>query len=255
MGLLAAQGLLFLSVVALRRNTTYLGTVFAIAGGLGRRGWGRLPHPGRHGSSSPTTAAQSGKAALRREARAEAPCMAQGVCARLPFLAPFAAAVVYFGERLNAVGAKHWRAFAGQPYFDPHGAFFAAVVSGPLVLTLFTVLVGARPSRARSARSPHGSCCRCAVCWLSCSGGSPHPLFAPRAPRSCTLSRWSQSWWRSRSGSCRTAPRRRGGRAAARRQRSKARRGDDKSCPPRHVCIRQPDRLAESASFTPVPCK
>jgi hypothetical protein len=48
---------------------------------------------------------------------------------------------VYFGERLNAVGAAHWRAFAGQPYFDPQGAFFAAVVSGPLMLTLFTVLV------------------------------------------------------------------------------------------------------------------
>ncbi|GBF94331.1 hypothetical protein Rsub_06953 [Raphidocelis subcapitata] len=51
------------------------------------------------------------------------------------------AAVVFFGERLNALGAAHWRSFAGQPYFDGNGAFFAALVAGPLVLTLFTVLI------------------------------------------------------------------------------------------------------------------
>ncbi|KAI8477286.1 MAG: transmembrane protein 18-domain-containing protein [Monoraphidium minutum] len=53
----------------------------------------------------------------------------------------FGAAVVYFGERLNGLAAAHWRAFAAQPYFDPSGAFFSAVVSGPLFLTLFTALV------------------------------------------------------------------------------------------------------------------
>lgn len=53
-----------------------------------------------------------------------------------------AASVIYFGERINTLAAAHWQKFATQAYFDPNGAFFSALVSLPLVFTLFTVLVG-----------------------------------------------------------------------------------------------------------------
>jgi hypothetical protein len=66
---------------------------------------------------------------------------------------------VYFGERVNGLAQQHWQAFATQDYFDEHGVFYNAVVSGPALVTLFTVLVGrslvcgAPPARAIA-------CCR-----------------------------------------------------------------------------------------------
>eukprot|EP00983_Pelagomonas_calceolata_P030023 939842-Pelagomonas_calceolata.AAC.1 len=48
---------------------------------------------------------------------------------------------IYMGERLNALGAKHWDKFASQNYFDQNGVFFSTMVSGPLLLLLFILLV------------------------------------------------------------------------------------------------------------------
>lgn len=53
-----------------------------------------------------------------------------------------AVGIVYMGERLNKLGARHWRSFAGQNYFDPRGVFYSVMVSGPLMLAMFIVLVG-----------------------------------------------------------------------------------------------------------------
>ncbi|KAG2423228.1 hypothetical protein HXX76_015485 [Chlamydomonas incerta] len=52
-----------------------------------------------------------------------------------------AAATVWGSERLNALGAEHWESFAGQNYFDRTGVFMSAVVSGPLLLVMFIVLI------------------------------------------------------------------------------------------------------------------
>ena len=53
------------------------------------------------------------------------------------------AGIIFFAETLNAAAADHWEAFAAQNYFDARGVFFSALVSGPLLLVLFAVLVGA----------------------------------------------------------------------------------------------------------------
>jgi hypothetical protein len=52
-----------------------------------------------------------------------------------------AAGTVYNAQRLNALLAQHWRSFARQPYFDEQGIFISAVVSAPLLLTMFVQLV------------------------------------------------------------------------------------------------------------------
>ncbi|KXZ42756.1 hypothetical protein GPECTOR_120g423 [Gonium pectorale] len=52
-----------------------------------------------------------------------------------------AASITFVSERLNKLGAEHWKRFATQNYFDPSGVFMSAVVSGPLLLVLFIVLV------------------------------------------------------------------------------------------------------------------
>lgn len=51
--------------------------------------------------------------------------------------------LIYLGERLNNIGRRHWENFATQNYFDEHGVFFSALVSGPLLLLLFMLLVRA----------------------------------------------------------------------------------------------------------------
>lgn len=52
-----------------------------------------------------------------------------------------AMAVVAAGERLNGLGSRRWREFARQDYFDPGGVFFTLLVSVPLALLSFAILV------------------------------------------------------------------------------------------------------------------
>lgn len=54
---------------------------------------------------------------------------------------------MYNAQWLNRVLGDHWRSFAGQPYFDEQGVFISAVVSAPLLLTMFVQLV--RPVSCR----------------------------------------------------------------------------------------------------------
>lgn len=51
------------------------------------------------------------------------------------------ATVVYFAERINSIAAQHWERFATQAYFDSHGIFCSAVLSAPLLLSMFVILV------------------------------------------------------------------------------------------------------------------
>lgn len=62
--------------------------------------------------------------------------------------------LVYSAERLNALGGRHWQRFAGQNYFDGSGIFVSAVLSAPLVFTMFVILV-----RASLVRSPEAVRC------------------------------------------------------------------------------------------------
>ncbi|PRW60822.1 Transmembrane 18 [Chlorella sorokiniana] len=49
--------------------------------------------------------------------------------------------IVYCAERINRLAGQHWRAFAKQNYFDPQGIFTSAVLSAPLLLIMFVLLV------------------------------------------------------------------------------------------------------------------
>ncbi|GAB4822295.1 hypothetical protein N2152v2_009341 [Parachlorella kessleri] len=50
-------------------------------------------------------------------------------------------AVVYNAERLNGLAARNWRKFSKQNYFDSQGIFTSALLSGPLLLIMFAMLV------------------------------------------------------------------------------------------------------------------
>ena len=52
-----------------------------------------------------------------------------------------AAGTTYLGETLNGLASKYWERFSKQDYFDKRGVFFTAVVSLPLLLTTFIVLI------------------------------------------------------------------------------------------------------------------
>lgn len=84
--------------------------------------------------------------------------------------ADVAAALIYCGERLNALLAENWKSFAKQPYFDKAGIFFSAVVSVPWLLAMFVLLVSSTvPScvkdlRLLCSRSEEACLCRCIIC-------------------------------------------------------------------------------------------
>eukprot|EP01025_Chloroclados_australasicus_P033595 TRINITY_DN34290_c0_g2_i1.p4 TRINITY_DN34290_c0_g2~~TRINITY_DN34290_c0_g2_i1.p4 ORF type:complete len:171 (-),score=12.53 TRINITY_DN34290_c0_g2_i1:153-665(-) len=49
--------------------------------------------------------------------------------------------IIYCAEQLNELGAKHWRKFASQPYFDEGGFFISMVVSMPLVVVMLVIVI------------------------------------------------------------------------------------------------------------------
>lgn len=49
---------------------------------------------------------------------------------------------VYLAERINSFLGKHWKSFASQNYFDPHGLFISVLWSGPLLLVTIVIVVG-----------------------------------------------------------------------------------------------------------------
>mmetsp|Transcript_34238 Transcript_34238/g.110367 ORF Transcript_34238/g.110367 Transcript_34238/m.110367 type:complete len:165 (-) Transcript_34238:30-524(-) len=56
---------------------------------------------------------------------------------------------VYGAERLNALGAAHWREFATQDYFDERGVFVALLYCTPLLLAAGFILLNALRTTAR----------------------------------------------------------------------------------------------------------
>lgn len=53
----------------------------------------------------------------------------------------FTVAIIFNAERINSLAARHWQTFATQNYFQSHGTFTSALLSAPLLLTMFTVLI------------------------------------------------------------------------------------------------------------------
>ncbi|XP_024390960.1 uncharacterized protein [Physcomitrium patens] len=56
---------------------------------------------------------------------------------------------VFFAERLNTLLRRHWKSFAGQPYFDSHGVFMSTVWSGPMLLISTLILVNSMVTLTR----------------------------------------------------------------------------------------------------------
>ncbi|XP_008783402.1 transmembrane protein 18 [Phoenix dactylifera] len=48
---------------------------------------------------------------------------------------------VYLAERINNFMGKHWKSFASQNYFDPHGLFISVLWSGPLLFVTIVIVV------------------------------------------------------------------------------------------------------------------
>eukprot|EP00887_Chlorella_sp_A99_P003187 scaffold9.g3187.t1 len=48
---------------------------------------------------------------------------------------------IFFAERINRLAGQHWRRFSRHNYFDPQGIFTSALLSVPLLLIMFVVLV------------------------------------------------------------------------------------------------------------------
>ena len=105
-----------------------------------------------------------------------------------------AAGIVYFAERINDLAARHWQSFATQDYFDAHGIFYSAVVSAPLLATMFVILVrqGAEsPGACRAALGlPSGyisGVIRACDCWKCASLVSSSASTPAHSLSSCQI--------------------------------------------------------------------
>ena len=48
---------------------------------------------------------------------------------------------MFNAERINSLAARNWQSFASQNYFQSHGLFTSALLSAPLLVILFTILI------------------------------------------------------------------------------------------------------------------
>jgi len=63
-----------------------------------------------------------------------------GMWSRMIFLTVLAG-IVRSAERLNDYGAQNWESFATQNYFDKSGIFISIMISAPLLLMAFYMLI------------------------------------------------------------------------------------------------------------------
>eukprot|EP00890_Picochlorum_soloecismus_P000988 jgi/Picsp_1/1890/NSC_05356-R1_protein len=48
---------------------------------------------------------------------------------------------IYNADKINTLASRHWEAFSRHDYFQANGAFISAVVSAPLMLGMFIILI------------------------------------------------------------------------------------------------------------------
>lgn len=48
---------------------------------------------------------------------------------------------IYNADKINALASRHWEAFSRHDYFQANGVFISAVVSAPLLLGMFIILI------------------------------------------------------------------------------------------------------------------
>ncbi|XP_015780347.1 PREDICTED: transmembrane protein 18-like [Acropora digitifera] len=49
--------------------------------------------------------------------------------------------LAFASEQLNVLGAKHWRTFSRDQYFDSFGLFISVVYAGPILFNCFIITV------------------------------------------------------------------------------------------------------------------
>jgi hypothetical protein len=57
------------------------------------------------------------------------------------FLFAMICILVFSAEYINAFAQEHWKEFAGQDYFDKRGVFTSTLLSGPLLISGFTLMI------------------------------------------------------------------------------------------------------------------
>lgn len=63
------------------------------------------------------------------------------VALRVASISSCAVASVYAAEYINDLGARHWREFATQNYFDRTGVFISLMFSLPIILIALYIVV------------------------------------------------------------------------------------------------------------------
>ena len=113
--------------------------------------------------------------------------------------------MVYNGEGINSLAAQHWQRFAKQPYFDPKGIFYSAIISAPLVLLMFIILVGgAKESSSGSSSNSKAPACPALPGSSGPAGRSPG--LAPPQPLGCRCCRRADRQQRQPRCAARAAP-------------------------------------------------
>jgi len=52
-----------------------------------------------------------------------------------------AVVTIYNADKINALASRHWETFSRHDYFQANGVFISAVMSAPLLLGMFIVLI------------------------------------------------------------------------------------------------------------------
>jgi len=49
--------------------------------------------------------------------------------------------IALLSERINKLGAKHWRLFSSEQYFDSYGLFIMVILSGPMMVNCLILVI------------------------------------------------------------------------------------------------------------------
>jgi hypothetical protein len=91
------------------------------------------------------------------------------------------AAFVLGAEAVNGLGQDHWRLFASQDYFDKNGVFVTIVLSAPMLVLCFLMLLnGLYQVNIVYTHTHHMPCCTAHVL---CYAPHTHVHYTPHSRR------------------------------------------------------------------------